>query len=318
MFTVAHITDPHLAPLPPAPLGALCSKRLLGYLSWTRRRRHIHQKDVLAALVRDLASLSVDQVTVTGDLTNISLPDEFSAAASWLAGLGPPERVTVVPGNHDRYVPLSWEETWAKWRLYMAGDGTDGPQPPEDFDDFPFVRRRGPVALIGASTACPTLPGFATGTLGANQLTRIDDTLRSLRQSDFYRILLLHHPPKGKVKWRKRLTDAKALEHILAEHGVELVLHGHDHSFSEETLAGPDGPIQVLGIPSASAAVASNRHPNAHYAVIAIGQEEGSRWRVEISHRGYEPRQGTFREVRKRRLEFSRRQPEDAITGTGR
>ena len=39
---------------------------------------------------------------------------------------------------------------------YMRGDSGES---------FPYVRRRGPVALIGLSTSLPTLPLAATGTL---------------------------------------------------------------------------------------------------------------------------------------------------------
>ena len=116
MFTIAHISDPHLAPLPSPDFRALLGKRLLGYLSWTKRRRHIHRPEVLRALAEDLASQPVDHVVVTGDLTNIALPAEFSNAAHWLSELGDPDKVTVVPGNHDYYVALNWRETWEKWR----------------------------------------------------------------------------------------------------------------------------------------------------------------------------------------------------------
>ena len=43
MFVLAHLSDPHLAPLPrPRPLELL-SKRGLGYLNWLRKRRLIHR-----------------------------------------------------------------------------------------------------------------------------------------------------------------------------------------------------------------------------------------------------------------------------------
>ena len=38
------------------------------------------------------------------------------------------------------------------------------------FDVFPFLRRRGEVALVGMSTAIATPPTFATGRLGKRQL----------------------------------------------------------------------------------------------------------------------------------------------------
>ena len=39
MFRLAHISDPHLGPLPKVGLGDLASKRAFGYFNWQRNRR---------------------------------------------------------------------------------------------------------------------------------------------------------------------------------------------------------------------------------------------------------------------------------------
>ena len=104
MFTLAHLSDPHLAPLPTPRFSELASKRLLGFLNWQRKRRDIHQRVPLDEIVADLATQTPDHIAVTGDLVNIALPDEFAAARAWLAALGSGHNVTVIPGNHDAYV----------------------------------------------------------------------------------------------------------------------------------------------------------------------------------------------------------------------
>jgi 3',5'-cyclic AMP phosphodiesterase CpdA len=106
MFRLAHLSDPHVPPLPQPRIGELMNKRLLGYLSWQYRRKAIHRTDMLDRLTENLKSKQPDHVVVTGDLVNISLPGEFEMAADWLRRLGTPDRVTVVPGNHDAYVAL--------------------------------------------------------------------------------------------------------------------------------------------------------------------------------------------------------------------
>jgi 3',5'-cyclic AMP phosphodiesterase CpdA len=58
----------------------LLGKRALGWLSWKLRRRHAHRSEVLEALIADLRKTAPDHVAVTGDLTNVSLEDEFGAA----------------------------------------------------------------------------------------------------------------------------------------------------------------------------------------------------------------------------------------------
>src|SRR3546814_18088026 len=90
MFKLAHISDPHLGPLPPVRVAELLNKRFFGWLSWVRRRRALHRPEVLAALAADLAGLAPDHLVVTGDLTNIALPGEFVQVGRWLAGLGAP------------------------------------------------------------------------------------------------------------------------------------------------------------------------------------------------------------------------------------
>jgi 3',5'-cyclic AMP phosphodiesterase CpdA len=295
-FTLAHISDPHLAPLPTPPLSALIGKRLMGYLSWRSKRRKVHRAEVLSALTRDLKSQNPEHVVITGDLTNISLPAEFSAAARWLAELGPAEDVTVIPGNHDAYVALDWSRTWQKWADYMADDGEDGTKPPADFEDFPFLRVRGPVALIGASSAQPSPPGFASGRLGIAQLRRIAALLETARERGLCRVLLVHHPPVGPIAWRKRLVDAEALCDVIRRHGAEIVLHGHDHSFSEQTIEGFAAPVPVFGIPSASAAEAHGRRPHAHYGILRIEPTEGG-WTLELRHRGFDSGSGGFTET---------------------
>ncbi len=154
MFTLAHLSDPHL-PMPHARPLELLGKRATGYLNWWRSRVHLHVPEALAGIVADIKAEKPDHIALTGDLVNISLPTEFSRAAQWLAGLGGPHDVTVIPGNHDVYVATAWPESLGLWGAYIAGDG----QPPATgFDVFPTLRRRGPVALVGLSSGVPKPP----------------------------------------------------------------------------------------------------------------------------------------------------------------
>ena len=110
-FTLAHLSDPHLTSLRGVRARLLANKRILGYLSWWRRRRKVHRKEVLDAVVADMRSFAPDHVAITGDLTHVGLPTECSAALQWLRGLGRSDWVSVVPGNHDRYVADRFDYT---------------------------------------------------------------------------------------------------------------------------------------------------------------------------------------------------------------
>src|SRR3546814_3639440 len=63
MFKLAHISDPHLGPLPPVRVAELLNKRFFGYLSWVRRRRALHRPEVLTALAADLAGFRSEEHT---------------------------------------------------------------------------------------------------------------------------------------------------------------------------------------------------------------------------------------------------------------
>ena len=101
MFTLAHLSDVHLAPLPQPRMRELLSKRILGYANWLYGRHAFHRRTTLDVLIDDLKSRKPDHVAVTGDLVNISLPMEFQAAEDWLQALGHPADISIVPGNHD-------------------------------------------------------------------------------------------------------------------------------------------------------------------------------------------------------------------------
>src|SRR5688500_2337705 len=118
-FTLAHLSDPHLAPLPTPRLLDLAGKRVLGYLNWTRNRHKFHKRHVLDALVSDIQAQAPDHIAVTGDLVNLALEAEFAPAQQWLESVGAPDRVTVIPGNHDAYVRITRDRHAQAWGNYL-------------------------------------------------------------------------------------------------------------------------------------------------------------------------------------------------------
>jgi 3',5'-cyclic AMP phosphodiesterase CpdA len=281
VFTLAHLSDPHLAPLPAPGWSQLASKRVFGYLNWQRKRHRIHQRGTLDRVVGDLLAQSPDHIALTGDLVNIALPDEFAAARTWLANLGPPDSVSIVPGNHDAYVPAALGDATSSWGDYMRAD--HGEQP-----EWPFVRRRAGVALIGLSTAIPSPPLMATGRLGRTQLSRLAQLLTALRDEYLFRIVLIHHPPESEPRrQRERLLDAGPFRDVLAEVGAELVLHGHEHMHSVMWLEGSDRRIPVVGVPSASSAVGGHWQLASYNLFRVTGAPRA--WRCEMMTRGFAP-----------------------------
>lgn len=303
MFTLAHLSDVHLGGVGIPQPGALLSKRLFGYLSWHLRRKAIHVAPVLDALVADLHGREAEHIAVTGDLVNISLPSEFEHASAWLAALGPPASVTVIPGNHDAYVPIAWERSLGLWAAYMAGSRADGVErPAKGPSDFPFLRRRGPLALIGISTAEPMPPHMAAGRIGTEQLARLAMLLKSARSEGLCRVVLIHHPPvSGAAYKRKQLLDSEAFLAMVASEGAELILHGHTHMSGLAYLPTPAGKVPVVSVPSASARPTA-RHDPARYHLYRI-ERQGGAWRIAIEVRGVAAGLGRFMEERNFTLE---------------
>jgi 3',5'-cyclic AMP phosphodiesterase CpdA len=190
----------------------------------------------------------------------------------------------VIPGNHDAYVRATQHRFAEVWKNYLDGDDT-----PDGRPSFPSLRRRGPLALVSVSTAVPTPPFMATGRLGQPQLEALERMLTQLAGEQAFRVLLIHHPLLSHSRI-KRLTDSADLLAVLQRHGVELILHGHDHVHSIVWVDGPNGAIPVIGVPSASA-VAHGRHPAAAYNLFSIARD-GAVWRCDQVIRGFKEHAG--------------------------
>lgn len=307
VFRLAHLSDLHLGPMPRVSPRALLNQRVLGYLSWQQRRYRVHRRDVLDALVADLHEQAPDHVAITGDLVNISLPAEFVQAALWLRELGDPAWITVIPGNHDAYVKVKWREAWAHWSEYMSGD--EPATSSKEDDVFPFLRRRGEVALVGMSTAIATPPTFATGRLGKRQLRALGGMLERLGgegDDGACRVVLLHHPPVATMTdYRRRLVDGDEFAAALRRQRVDLVLCGHQHVFQLGALASGDGSsVPVVGAPSASLH-GGDRHHEGGYLLYDLART-GDGWEVELELRRFDLTTSCFARVFKRRIQRSR------------
>ncbi len=279
-FLLAHLSDAHIGPIPRPHLAELIGKRVTGYVNWLRKRAAQHDMELLAKLVDDLLAHRPDHVAMTGDIVNIGLHGEFALARQWLSRLGRPESVSFSPGNHDAYVPTSMPVLTGAFAPWTKGD--DGSS------DFPYLRRREGIALIGLSSGVPTAPFVASGRLGPAQCARLKELLRQTRQEDLARVVLLHHPPHREgARALRGLDDAADFESIIAGEGAELVLHGHNHRQSLHYLQGPDGQkTPVVGVASASARPGAH-YPGAAYNLYRLARE-GDRLDIKLQTRGFD------------------------------
>jgi 3',5'-cyclic AMP phosphodiesterase CpdA len=296
MFRLAHVTDPHFRGWSGARPGDFLGKRAVGALNILVNRRRKHRMELLEALREDLRARGVDHLALTGDLSNVSLAGEWDAAARWLTEYGAPaEAVTVIPGNHDAYVEevvrqRTFETLFASYQSAELRQGGE---------TYPFVRLRGPVALIGVSTCVATGDLGAWGEIGAGQLARLEALLAEPEVVKRFRVVLLHHPPVvHRPPEHRNLRDREPLLALLARTGAELILHGHDHRDEQAWLRGPveDG----RGIPAVGAGSASYAGPPGRRSRYNVYEIEPPR--LTLVTYEHDPATDRYREVRRERL----------------
>ena len=298
-ITIAHLTDVHLGPIAGFEPRYWNLKRAAGYYNWVRRRRLAYRGDVLDHIVADMQKQQPDHIVVTGDLANIGLPQEHVNALAWLKELGPPERVSVIPGNHDIYSRIGRDPGTRRWASYMTSDAQGA-----DFlgvqRDFPFVRVLGQVALVGVNSAVPTPPLMAWGRIGREQLAAVAQALAGLGRASLFRVVLIHHPPlPGQASHARGLLDAAELEAVLARHGAELVIHGHNHINMLAWGTGPSGRFPIVGAPSASLGRTHLHEPLGRYNLYWIDPASRS---IALVGRGLAEPDGPVVELERRML----------------
>jgi 3',5'-cyclic AMP phosphodiesterase CpdA len=202
-------------------------------------------------------------VVVTGDVSNLALEREFDGVSDLLdtlaadlaakkTGALASDLVSVVPGNHDAYtrgaVRAGRFRAW--FGRYMTSELA------AEEGAFPYVRLRGPVALIGLSSAVARPPLVASGELGRAQLARLAELLRHPDVRDRTPVILQHHPihnPRSSMRMLlEGLLDAAEEQRLLGAIARGLVLHGHLHERIHRTLDTASGRLSAVGATSAS------------------------------------------------------------------
>lgn len=238
-----HLTDPHLSHLEGIHFMQLRGKRWSGFASWHKNRRKKHLPQVLQQLCSAIKAENADQILLTGDLVQIGLDSEIQQAAEWLALLGDPEQVMLVPGNHDVYAKGSETQVNRLWGAYMFAGQKDaavkeaGQEAGQDAvqANWPTIRKSGPLTVIGLSSAVISPLFMATGRLDDAQLAALPALLKQARDEGQLLAVLIHHPPlPGMTGRRKSLRNAPELQKILADQPPDLLFYGHLHHNHEK------------------------------------------------------------------------------------
>jgi len=237
--------------------------------------------DAVEAAIAAVATFDPTLTVVTGDLTLNGKPDEFRAAARWLARLPTPNLVT--PGNHD--TPY-WNLLLRALVPFQRYGRYIGSPTGAMFDGSGLVAR----CLNSARGAQPRL-NWSRGAISQRELERLD--WRPARK-DAVRLFACHHPLmdiEGEMV-AGGVRHGVAAMTDLSKAGVNLVLTGHLHNPFVRPLPGWTADAWAIGAGTLSSRLRGTPagfttitiHPDA-FAVEALawtgqGFETFETWRL--------------------------------------
>ena len=295
---IAHISDLHLLSREPIPPSRMIGKRFTGWVNIKLRRGSVHKREVAQAVAHEIRSRDFDHVVITGDVTNLSLESEFELVRSYLEHdlALPPDKVSMVPGNHDAYTRGSYAARRFQCYLgeYITSD-LPGASGVPGIGRFPYVRLRDDVAIIGLSSAVPRIPLVASGRLGVEQRMALHALIEHGQVRERFPVILQHHPwhqpATAKKRFMQGLADADEEHDVLRHLQRGMLLHGHLHIRIRRRIPTDDGHLDAIGSTSASL-LSDNEDCMSGFNVYDI--DDG---KVDVSAWRYVPASETFVET---------------------
>jgi len=232
---LAHLSDIHILDLTGVRFYRFLNKRITGGLNLLLRRSKSHDETLLEEALEVVESLGCDHVIVTGDLTNLSLDQEFDKARRILEAHVPTSRLSVIAGNHDRYT-LGAALSRRFERHFQRYIRTDLPELPEH-RGWPYVKLIDEhVALVGVNTGVAQPWLVSGGRVGERQRQALAAALDHEEVRCRYSVVALHHhlykPDHKPREFPRGLFDREKVIEVLLEHGADMVIHGHNHHYA--------------------------------------------------------------------------------------
>jgi 3',5'-cyclic AMP phosphodiesterase CpdA len=196
-----------------------------------RLRRFAAAKDRVRRLVDAALEHEPDKVVVTGDFTALGDAHELEEARALLEPLAATGRLSVVPGNHDRYTDRPGARNFE--RVFSEQLKSDLPEY-ADAHGYPWVHLlKDRFALIGLdSTRVAGWGHYFVGRVGQAQRSALAKILDDPRMAGRTALVMVHHGPvgpSGRFHWAESgLMDGGALMKILHERPA-MLLSGHSH-----------------------------------------------------------------------------------------
>ena len=200
-------------------------------------------------------------VVFTGDLTAQALDAEFSAARALLDPILSRFPAVMIPGNHDTYVR---ENTPGDRMRELFGEWMG--------DAMPSVHLFGEVAFLCMET-CRLHP-LSSGWTPPNQFDEASAKLLDLKNKFVF--LCIHYPLLGRrgepygPSTRALSNGADFREFLAQTHGVNAVLHGHEHHGFTVDIDTADGPVPILNPGATGYARIPDQDRTAHMNIYQV------------------------------------------------
>lgn len=221
---VVHISDIHIWHYTWKP-WRLFGKRAVGMVELATGRAKRFRLERIDAVIERVRALDADHILITGDVTTTALRSEYETAVAHLRPLlAQADRVTVVPGNHDRYTLRATRD-----RRFEAFFGNYMPAA-----QFPWLRPIGEgFVILGLDATRPHLT--ASGWIPPAQIAQAAELVKRLGADHVKLIVACHYPVAAPAAYqhdlaRKPLTNAGAVRDWLATIGPHIYCCGHVHA----------------------------------------------------------------------------------------
>lgn len=223
ILRIAHVSDVHMLARPGGSGAVGLARRFVSLgrpLDVADRARRF-----LDALT-NARKTRADHVVVSGDLTELGDDAEYEQLAEVLDQSGiEPDRVTLVPGNHDAYASRD------AWRLAL--EGPLAKWAPTSATSAGKLVDRGDVCFLPIDATVHQAVTRSAGELTDATAEAIDRRLDDPGLAAKAIVVVAHHPPYGEGprfwQWIDAMRGGARLLASLARRHNVYVLHGHLH-----------------------------------------------------------------------------------------
>jgi Icc protein len=221
---IAHLSDAHILE-PPSAWRRRGYGLGVHFVSLGRPLDAHERSRKLTRALRAADRAGAQHFVISGDLTEIGTEEQFEAFAEAIDTTAiDPERITLVPGNHDAYTsPDGWSRALAGPLARFARTSAR---------ETGQVVDLGNIAFLPLDVACHQAVTRSAGELTNPVADALERRLADPGLAKKPVVIVQHHPPYGRapaVQWIDGLRGWSRLMAVLERFSDTHVLHGHLH-----------------------------------------------------------------------------------------